>query len=144
MFLFHLKSSFGSWDIQIFVFWPSPLFLPDSHCFRGRSKKNLEIYNVINCLNSNLKTHFVWYFEKEMCDIETLSIDRIKKVTFLWINHAENGHQKLAPDPFWILLNNPNSHFMQEGLLKIRYCEIRLWRRLKKVNFMSSFKPSSF
>ena len=26
LFLFHLKSSFGSWDIQIFVSWPSPLF----------------------------------------------------------------------------------------------------------------------
>ena len=23
-------------------------------------------------------------------------------------NHAENVHQKLAPDPFLILLNNPN------------------------------------
>ena len=31
-FLFHLKSSFCSWDIQVFVFPFSPLFLPVSHC----------------------------------------------------------------------------------------------------------------
>ena len=77
LFLFHLKSSFGSWDIQIFVFCSSPLFFPVSHCFRGRSKKNLKVYVIINCLNNNLITHFVWYLEKEItCDIETLSIDR--------------------------------------------------------------------
>ena len=77
MFSFHLKSSFGSLDIEIFVFWPSPLFFPVSHCFRGRSKKNLKVYVVINCLNNNWITHFIWYLEKEItCDIETLPIDR--------------------------------------------------------------------
>ena len=40
-------------------------------------------------------------------DIETLSIDRVLNTTFLWKNHAENVHQKLVPDPFIILLNNP-------------------------------------
>ena len=35
----------------IFVF---PSFYPVSHCFRGWSKKNLNIYDVINCLNKNL------------------------------------------------------------------------------------------
>ena len=75
-FLFHLKSSFRSQDIQIFVFSSSPLFFLVSHCFRGWSKKNLKIYDVINNLNKNLVTHFVWYLEKEMrCDIQTLSID---------------------------------------------------------------------
>ena len=33
-FLFHLKSSFSSRDIQIFVFLAFPLFLPVGHCFR--------------------------------------------------------------------------------------------------------------
>ena len=76
-FSFHLKSSFRSRDIQALVFSSSPLFLPVSHCFRGWSKKNLKVYDVINCLNKNLITHFVWYLEKEIrCDIETLSIDR--------------------------------------------------------------------
>ena len=35
VFLFHVKSSFCSRDIQIFTFPSSPLFLPVSHCFRG-------------------------------------------------------------------------------------------------------------
>ena len=77
-FLFHLKSFFRSWDIQIFVFSSSPLFLLVSHCFRAWSKINLKVYDVINCLNKNLMTHFVWYLEKEKrYDIETLSIDGV-------------------------------------------------------------------
>ena len=76
-FLFHLKSSFHSWDTQIFVFLSSPLFSSVNHCFKGWSKKNLKVYEVINCPNKNLITHFVWYLEKDIsCDIETLSIDR--------------------------------------------------------------------
>ena len=40
--------------------------------------------------------------------MKTLSIGRVLyKKPFLWKNHAENVHQKLAPDPFLILLNNP-------------------------------------
>ena len=58
-FLFHLKSSFHSWDIQIFVFPFCTLFLPVSHCFRGSSKINLEIYDIINCLRKNVITYFL-------------------------------------------------------------------------------------
>ena len=77
-FLFHLKSSFHSRDIQFFVFLSFPLFLPVGHCFRGWLKINLKVYDVISCLNKNLITHFVWCLEKEIrCDIETLSIDRV-------------------------------------------------------------------
>ena len=37
-------------------------------------------YDVINCLNKNLMTHFIWYLEKEKkYDIETLFIDRVLK-----------------------------------------------------------------
>ena len=36
-----------------------PLFLPVSYCFRGRSKINLKVYGVINCLNKYLIKHFV-------------------------------------------------------------------------------------
>ena len=66
MFLFHLKSSFRFRDIKIFVSLSSPLFLPVSNCFRGWSKENLKVYDVINCLNKNLITYFVWYLEKEI------------------------------------------------------------------------------
>ena len=54
VFLFHLKSSFRSRDIQMFVFLSSPLFLPVSHCFGGCLKINLKVYDVINCLNMNV------------------------------------------------------------------------------------------
>ena len=75
---FLLKGSSCSQDIQFFVFSSSPVCLPVSHCFRSWSKKNIKVYDVINCLNKNLRTHFVSYLEKEIrCDIETLSIDRV-------------------------------------------------------------------
>ena len=35
----------------------------------------------------------------------------IKYRTFLWKNHAQNVHQKLVPDSFLILLNNPKQPF---------------------------------
>ena len=77
-YFMYIKTSFRSWDIQIFIFSSSLFFFPVSHCFRGWFKRNLKVYDVINCLNKNLITHFVWYLEKEIrCDIETLSIDRV-------------------------------------------------------------------
>ena len=49
--------------LEIFKFLYFPSFFPVNHCFRGWSKKNLKIYDTINCLNENSITHFVWYFE---------------------------------------------------------------------------------
>ena len=68
-----------------FIFY-CPLFFPVSHCFKVWSKKNIKVYDVINCLKMNLITHFVWYLEKETrCDIETLSIGREwNKEHFYW------------------------------------------------------------
>ena len=43
VFLFHLKSYFRSWDVQIFIFSSSPLFSLVSHCFRGWLKKKSKI-----------------------------------------------------------------------------------------------------
>ena len=129
IFLFFL-SSFSSWGIQIFVFSSSPLFSRVSHCFRSWSKKNLKIYGVSNCLNENLITRFIWYLEKEIrCDIKTLSIDReLNKEHFLWKNHAENMHQKLAPDPFLILLNNPKQPLHARNSFKSKI----FWKRIIK------------
>ena len=77
VFLFHLKNSFRSRDIHIFVFSFSTLFFPVSHCLRAWSKKNLKTCDVISCLIKNLITHFVSYLENEIrCNIETLFIDR--------------------------------------------------------------------
>ena len=43
----------------------SPLFLHISHCFRGCSKINFKVYDVINCLNEKLITHFVLYLRSK-------------------------------------------------------------------------------
>ena len=95
-FLFHLKSSFHSKDIQIFVFLSFSLFLPVGHCFGGWLKINFEVNDVINCLNKNSITHFVWYLEKEKSyDIETLSIGGVSdKEHFI-----ENSRRKCAASP---------------------------------------------
>ena len=55
--------SFSRYSNFYFSIFPS--FFPVSHWLRGWSKRNLKIYNVSNCLNKNLITHFVWYLEKE-------------------------------------------------------------------------------
>ena len=44
---------------------------------------------------------------EERYDIETLSIESIKYGAFSLQNPAENEYQKLVPDPFLILVNNP-------------------------------------
>ena len=51
---------------QIFLFLSTPLFLPVSHCFishcfRGWSKINLKVYDVINCLNKMLTLFVMGY-----------------------------------------------------------------------------------
>ena len=129
-FLFHLKSFFRSQDIQIFVFPSSPLFFPVSHCFRGWSKINLKVYDIINCLNKNLITHFVWCLEKEKrYDIETLSVDRVlNKEHFYGKNHEKNMHQKLVPNSFFILVNNPKQPLHARNSFKNKI----FWKRIIK------------
>ena len=52
-------------------------------------------------------------------DIETKSNDReLNKEYFYEKNHAENVNQKLAPDPFLILLNNPKQPLHARIFLK--------------------------
>ena len=75
MFFISPKKLFSFSRYSSFVFLSFPLFLPVSHCFRGWSKKNFKVYDVIKCLSKNLITKFVWYLEKEIRrDIEALSI----------------------------------------------------------------------
>ena len=76
MLFISYKKLFSFPRYSIFKFLPSPLFLSVSHFF----------FDVINCLNKNLITHFVWYPKKEKrYDIETLSTDRIlNKEHFYW------------------------------------------------------------
>ena len=101
-FLFHVKSSFLSRHIQTFVFPSSHLFLSVGHYVRGCLKKNLKVYDVINCLNKNLITPFVWYFEKEgRYDIEALSIDRVLNNIFME-KSSRKCVPKASPKPIFI------------------------------------------
>ena len=65
MFFISCEKLFYSWNIQIFLFLSSLLFLSVSHCFKGWLNINLKVYDVINCLNKNSITHFVWYLDKK-------------------------------------------------------------------------------
>ena len=115
-FLFHLKSSFCSRDIQSFVFLFSALFPFFRHCFKVWSETNLEIYDIINSLNKNLARHFVWCLEKEKrYEFGTLSIDRVlNKEHFL-----EKVCTKLVSDAFLVLVSNPKQPL--HPLWKVRY-----------------------
>ena len=129
-FLLHVKSSFHSRDIPIFVFLSSPLILLVSHCFRGCSKVNIKVNDVINCLKKNLIiTHFAWYLEKEESyGIESLSNDSVLNNKHLWKNRAENLHQKLVPDPFLILVNNTKQPWHWRNSFKNKIS----WKRIIK------------
>ena len=70
---------------------------------------------------------------------EFLSIDRVLARNIFMENHAENVPQKLVPDPFLILVNNP-----KQPLHTRNYFEKGLSKSSKKVNFNFSFEPSLF
>ena len=145
-FLFHLKSSFFFPDIQIFVLPFSPLFLPVSHCFRGWSKLNRKVYDVIMCLNKNLITRFALCLEKKKWyDIEALSIDRVLNKKHF------NGQiiQKMCTKSYFqtllkFLLNNPKQPLHARNSFNNRHFERGLSKSLKKVNFICSFETSPF
>ena len=123
----------------------SSIFFPVHQCFRGWSKINLKAYDVINCLNKNLITHFVWYLEKEKrCDIETLAIHRVlnKEHFLFWKNYAENVHQKLVADPFLILVNNLKQPLHSRNSFK--NFERGLSKNLKKLTLLFLSNPVLF
>ena len=76
-FFISSKKLFSFWRYSKICISDFPSSFPLGHCFRGWSKINLKVYDVINCLNKNLITRFIWYIDKERCDIETLSSDRV-------------------------------------------------------------------
>ena len=89
-------------------------------------------------------TFYLISWEGKRYDIKTLSIDRVlKKEHFYW-----NVMQKMCPEastrPLFNFVKQPKTHCMQENLLKIRYFERELSKRIKKVNFIFSFEPSLF
>ena len=59
-------------------------------------------------------------------------------------NHAEIVHQKLVPDPFLILVNNPKQPSHARNYFKIRSFERGLSKSLKKVNLSFLSNPVLF
>ena len=59
-------------------------------------------------------------------------------------NHAENVHQKLAPDSFLILLINPEQPLHVRNYFKNKVSERGLSKSFKKVKFIFSFETSRF
>ena len=118
-------------------------FFTVSHCFRGWLNINLKIYDVINFLSKNLMTFCliswrrikVWHWN---------SVDSILilKINYRWKNLAESVQQKLVPDPFLILVNNPEQPSHAINSFKNKYILKRgLTKSLEKLFF---FQPSSF
>ena len=132
---------------EIFKFlYFHPLFLPVRHCIRGWSKINFKNYYVINYLNKNLITHFVWYHEKEKnCDIENLSIDWVLSKEHFYEKSCRKCAPKAIPRAFFNFgKESQNIHCMEEILLKIEIFARRLSKILRKVNFSFSFESSPF
>ena len=96
MFFISSKKLFSFSRYSNFCVFVFPSFFPVSHCFSGWFKRILQVHDVINCLNKNLITHFVWCLEKEIGrDIEILSIDRVSNTE----HFMENSCRKCAPKP---------------------------------------------
>ena len=129
-------SSYSIFCISVFL-----SFFPVGHCFRGWSKMNIRVYDVISCLNKDLVAYFVWYLEKEIrFDIWTLSIDGVLNKKFFYGKHL---HQKLVPVPFLILVNNPKQPFHTRNYSKNTIFWNRLSKTLKKSNLFFFFRTQS-
>ena len=83
-----------------------PFFFPASHWLRGWWKINLKVYDVSNCLNKNLITHFAWYLEKgkryniELCQLIEYSVGNIfmeKNFSMMQYKMVLELFQKLHP-----------------------------------------------
>ena len=102
MFFISSEKPFSFLRYSDFLFPPSPLFLPVSHCGRGCLKINFKVYDAINCLNKNLITHFGWYLEKEKrYDIETLSVDRVLNKEHFYGKIMQKMCTKVSPRPLF-------------------------------------------
>ena len=127
MLLFHLKSSFRYWDIQIFVFPSFALFLQVDYCFGGPLLINLKVYDAVNCLNKDIMTHCLISWEgKKVWHWHFVHRWSIKQKIFSWENHAEKLLKKLVPYLFIIFVNNPKQllharNSFKKGIMKEAY-----------------------
>ena len=129
------RTFFYSEYIQIFVFLSSLLFPLVSHCSRRRLKINLKIHDIINRLNKKLKTHVIWYLEKERrSDIETWWIDRVLNKEHLIENVCRKCAQKIDSDPFLILVNSLKQPLHARKSFQNKIFRKRIIKNLKQFN----------
>ena len=128
-----------------FLYFFLPSFFPVGHCFRGWSKVNPRICDVIYFLNKNLIAHFVWYLRKEPnYAIETLAIYKVL--------NKEHFHKKImqkirskswSQTTFlfsWITLSIAcKKLFLKCGILKENY-----QKALKKLTLFFLLNPAPF
>ena len=96
--------------------------------FRGWSKINLKVHDMISCLNKNLITHFVWYLENEKrCDTETLSVEYQIKIIFKE-KSCKNCAAKASPGLFYNLVNNTKQPLHARNYFKSKI----FWERIIK------------
>ena len=68
------------------------------------------MYDVINRLNKNLITHFVWYLEKEKrYDIETLAIDTVLIRNIFMEKSCRKCAPKASPRPLFYFGKQPKT-----------------------------------
>ena len=88
--------------------------------------------------------HLVWYLEKEKrYGIKTLSISKVLSKEHFYGKMQENGHQKLVPDRFFILVNNPKQSLRARNSFRNKIFWKGIIKNLQKINFFF-FEPSRF
>ena len=108
----------------------SAFFLSVSHCFRGWWKINVKLCDIINCVNKNFVTHFVWYPKKvKRYDIDTLSIDRVlNKEHFYWKIMQKMCTRGYSQTRFLTLVGNPKKPMHAKNYFKNKV----FWKRIIK------------
>ena len=69
---------------------------------------------------------------------------KLKLCAFLWKNHAENVHQKLVADPFFIFVNNPKQLLHAINSFKNKIVSKDYQKPLKKLTLFFLSNPVPF
>ena len=99
MFFILSKNLFSFWRYSSFCIFVFRSFLLLAIALEVDPRK---VYDVISCLSNNLRTHFVWYLEKEIrWDIETLSIIRVSNKEHFYLKSCTKCASTAIPRPLF-------------------------------------------